>query len=51
MHAIVVDFEFVGASEAVAFSAVLASDERALELEGVAAVLSSGVTLEVAPTF
>ena len=50
MHALVVGFELVLACEAVTFSTVLASDDRTLELDGVAAVFGGSVTLEVRPT-
>lgn len=42
--------ELILASEAVAFSMVLASDHRALEFGGVVAVCGGGVAVEVRPT-
>lgn len=42
--------ELILASEAVAFSMVLASDHRALEFGGVVAVFGGGVAVEVHPT-
>ena len=50
VHSLIVIFELVLASEAVAFSMVLASDHRAGVLAGIVAVLGVGVALEVRPT-
>lgn len=50
VHALVVGLEFVLASEAVAFSIVLASDNRAREIRWIVAVLSAGVATEIRTT-
>ena len=50
VHLPAVVHELILASEAVAFSMVLASDHRALEFGGVVAVFGGGVAVEVRPT-
>ena len=50
VHALVVVSELVLAGEAVAFSIIFASDHRAGELGGIAAMRGGGVAAEVWPT-